>query len=472
MVHVHGVQAQRLAAVTDGADPHELIAVAIDVGKHSAMALVCDFAGELLARPFEFAMSRPGIELLVARVTAATSARSVRLVRVGIEAAGHYHRPVVSAGVLPVAWQVVQCNPAHVAAQRHVAGRRGVKTDHTDLVAISDLVRAGHGGDQPPVRPVLLELRAWVAHRDRRVAVRSATKNQLLGQVDRVFPGLAGCLADVLGTKIGRLLVSEGCDPAHLVGLGPDGLRALAADRGVLLQATLARRLVRAAQDALVTDHAAAARAVLATDVDLLTVLDAHVQAAEQHLARLLPQTAFQVLTTTPGWGVVRVTRYAAAVGDLARWPSPRQLYRASGLTPTVYASAGRRRDGAISREGSVLLRRALLDLGVGLWHCDPPARAYAAALRARGKPGGVIACALAHRANRIAYALVRDQLAYDPDRWPSQAPGTLTPDQPASCSLATTATPARLPGRKAGIDTVSVMADPTLPGTVVSRRG
>jgi len=59
-----------------------------------------------------------------------------------------------------------------------------------------------------------------------------------------------------------------------------------------------------------------------------------------------------------------------------------------------------------------------LLDLGIGLWHCDPSARAYAASLRARGKPGGVIATALAHRANRIAYALVRDQAVYDPDRW------------------------------------------------------
>jgi transposase len=65
-----------------------------------------------------------------------------------------------------------------------------------------------------------------------------------------------------------------------------------------------------------------------------------------------------------------------------------------------------------------VPLRRALLELGMGLWHCDPAARAYATSLRARGKPGGVIVCALAHRANRIAYAMVGDQAAYDPDRW------------------------------------------------------
>jgi hypothetical protein len=82
------------------------------------------------------------------------------------------------------------------------------------------------------------------------------------------------------------------------------------------------------------------------------------------------------------------------------------------------YESAGKRRDGGISREGSVELRRALIDLGIGLWQNDPNAKHYASTLRARGKHGGVIACALAHRANRIAFALVRDKTSYDPTRW------------------------------------------------------
>jgi transposase len=87
-------------------------------------------------------------------------------------------------------------------------------------------------------------------------------------------------------------------------------------------------------------------------------------------------------------------------------------------LTPIQYESAGRRRDGGISREGSVHLRRALIELGIGLWQRDPGSRAYAQTLRARGKPGGVIACALAHRANKIAFAMVRHQSPFDPTRW------------------------------------------------------
>jgi transposase len=48
----------------------------------------------------------------------------------------------------------------------------------------------------------------------------------------------------------------------------------------------------------------------------------------------------------------------------------------------------------------------------------EPAAKTYAAALKARGKHGGIIACALAHRATRIAHALVRDQSRYNPSRW------------------------------------------------------
>jgi transposase len=418
MVHVHGAQVQQLVAQTRGVPPERLLAVPIDVGKAAAAALVCDFTGEVVARQFEFALTRAGVVELVELVEAVRAARPVRLVRVGIEAAGHYHRPLTSVGVLPADWQLVELNPAQVTAQRRSNGQRGVKTDAVDLAAIADLLLAGRGRPLARADAVMVELAGLVAHRARRVQVRSALKNQLLGQLDRCFPGLGGCLADLLGTKVGRLLVAEFADPARLAHLGVARFRAFAARRGVLVQTKVAERLVAAARVALPTDQAGVARRVLADDLALLADLDGQFGAVTQRLAVLLPATPFAVLCSVPGWATLRVAAYAAAVGDLARWPSARQVYRAAGLTPTLYESAGRRRDGQISREGSVPLRRALLDLGVGLWHCDPPARAYAASLRARGKPGGVIACALANRAGRIAFAMVREQTAYDPDRW------------------------------------------------------
>ena len=54
----------------------------------------------------------------------------------------------------------------------------------------------------------------------------------------------------------------------------------------------------------------------------------------------------------------------------------------------------------------------------MGLWLCDPASRSRIAELKARGKPAGIIACAMANRANRIAFAMIRDQAPYDPDLW------------------------------------------------------
>jgi transposase len=191
-----------------------------------------------------------------------------------------------------------------------------------------------------------------------------------------------------------------------------------AAHRGLRVRRSAVERLVAAARNALPVPEAVVARQVLVDDLGLLDDLDAQIAAAEAQMARLLPDTPFARLTSVPGWAVVRAGNYAAAVGDPGRWPGARQLYRASGLSPAQYESAGRRRDGSISREGSVALRRALIDLGIGLWHADPAARRYGQQLRARGKKGAVIGCAMAHRANKIAYAMVRDQTGYDPSRW------------------------------------------------------
>ena len=68
---------------------------------------------------------------------------------------------------------------------------------------------------------------------------------------------------------------------------------------------------------------------------------------------------------------------------------SPPALPRLRSVACTQYESAGKRRDGSISREGSVALRRALIDLGIGLWRADPAARRYGQQLRARGKGRG-----------------------------------------------------------------------------------
>ncbi len=154
-----------LSSRSSGVVLEDLVAVPIDVGKHAAMAKVIDFTGKVLVKPFEFKLDRSGVGELVSRVE--TACPSAVLVRVGLEAAGHYHLPL-SGGVLPPAWDLRLLNPGHVATQRKANGQRGVKTDRVDLAAIADLLLAGRGTPAPPFADPVMEPAGRVAHRQRR----------------------------------------------------------------------------------------------------------------------------------------------------------------------------------------------------------------------------------------------------------------------------------------------------------------
>ena len=399
----------------NGAPVMAATVVAVDVGKHTAVLSVTSAARHRLLGPVEFAMTAPAVAAVVQRVCAVLPGAAVK---VGVEAAGHYHRPLLESALWPAGWELLELSPARVSEQRRVQGRRRIKTDAIDLDAITELVLAGHGVPVTARSATIIELSGWAMHRSRRIWTRTATKNQLLAQLDRCFPGLTLALPDVLGTRIGRLVAAEFADPHRLATLGVTRFVRFAANRGLRVRRSAADRLVSAARTALPAPEAVVARQVLADDLGLLAELEVQIAAAEAQIAKLLPDTPFAVLLTVPGCGTIRAGNYGAAVGDPRRWPTARQLYRASGLSPAQYESAGKRRDGSISREGSVALRRALIDLGIGLRRSDPAARRYGQQLRARGKKGGVIGCAMANRANRIAYALVRDQCGYQPSRW------------------------------------------------------
>jgi transposase len=265
------------------------------------MVSVTDAECRRLLGPVAVGMTRSEMAAVVDRI--GTAVAPLGQVKVGVEAAGHYHRPVLDCR-WPIGWEVLELNPAHVVEQRRVAGRRRVKTDAIDLAAITELVLAGRGTPVTASQTLLGEIAAWAGQRTRRVAVRTATKNQLLGQLDRAFPGLTAALPDVLGTKIGRLVAVEFSDPARLCALGVSRLIRFAAARDVQLRRPVAERLVTAAADALPTRDGGVARRVLATDLGLLADLDTQFENAESELATSLPLSPYATLTSVPGWGV------------------------------------------------------------------------------------------------------------------------------------------------------------------------
>ena len=74
-------------------------------GSLTAALSVTDAARRRLWGPVDFAMSAPAVAAVLERVCAVLPAAAVK---VGIEAAGHYHRPLLVLGVWPAGWEVLE----------------------------------------------------------------------------------------------------------------------------------------------------------------------------------------------------------------------------------------------------------------------------------------------------------------------------------------------------------------------------
>ncbi|MGH2688279.1 MAG: IS110 family transposase [Actinomycetota bacterium] len=421
MGFIGGVRQEEFVRQLRGKDPDRLLAVPIDVGKHSAAALVCDFWGGLVVEPFTFSLDEPGFNVFRAAVAEAEAERDAQLVRVGLEQAGHYHR-TLEAKLRSDGLEVVVFNPSQVAGNRAQDPLRTLKSDVRDLGAMAELLIRRRGWLSKELDVHLVEQRALAAHRRRKRRARAVLKAQIQSTLDLVFPTLSTCLSDPLDTKLGRLVLTEGLDPGRVRRLGGQRLREYCLRRGVMVSRAKAHELVEAGRNALLLppDVAKVHAGVLRQDVDLLARLDGEIAKVEEAMADVLAHTPAAILLSLPRVRTVRASMYGAALGDPSRFSSAAQVYRFSGLVPRLYESAGRSRSGGISREGKVELREAICELGKALRQGVPDFGAYAAALTARGKPSGIVACALGHRANRLAFALIRDQKPFSEARWNS----------------------------------------------------
>src|ERR1700758_2560365 len=88
MTFVNGeVQAWCMARIR-GVDPQRCLAIPVDVGKVTAVAVGADHYGEIIVAPFEFALTEAGFAGLSAAITRAQLERHALVVRVGVEGGG------------------------------------------------------------------------------------------------------------------------------------------------------------------------------------------------------------------------------------------------------------------------------------------------------------------------------------------------------------------------------------------------
>jgi hypothetical protein len=123
--------------------------------------------------PFEFDLTQTGVAELIEAVSQAERSRAAVVVRVGVEAAGHYHRTVV-ARLRKTGLEVVELNPGAVKQPRAQQLLRALKSDARDLGAMAELLTRGAGRPPEQRDQALSSQVAWTQHRQRKVKARSA----------------------------------------------------------------------------------------------------------------------------------------------------------------------------------------------------------------------------------------------------------------------------------------------------------
>jgi transposase len=108
---------------------------------------------------------------------------------------------------------------------------------------------------------------------------------------------------------------------------------------------------------------------VLQDYIDAVADAEARVERLTQQIADLLPTWSLAPIVAAiqamRGVGFIVAVTVVAEVGDFQRFDKPRQLMAYLGLTPSEHASGGSVRRGGITKAGSGLARRALIE---GAW--------------------------------------------------------------------------------------------------------
>jgi transposase len=119
-----------------------------------------------------------------------------------------------------------------------------------------------------------------------------------------------------------------------------------------------------------------------------------------------------ELLKTIPGIGNISALMLIAELGDITRFKNAKRVGSYFGLVPRLYASSDTRRLGSITKQGSGLMRRILVqDAWIAIQKSKGFRQKYNAILKRRGKKIAIVA--IARMIVEVAYRILRDKTEF-----------------------------------------------------------
>jgi transposase len=141
-----------------------------------------------------------------------------------------------------------------------------------------------------------------------------------------------------------------------------------------------------------------------------LQLLASEIREVESRLVRLTQDDPMvRRLLQFNGIGLVTAWVIRAEIGRFDRFRSGKQVSRFCGLSPRNASSGSRQSDAGLIQAGNPLLRATLIEAAHRLTRLDPRWQRLSLRMRARGKPGSVVAAAIGNRWMRWLYYRMLD---------------------------------------------------------------
>jgi transposase len=423
--HLRGERGQAFAERVRGVPLDRILCVSLDVGKYFHVAMIHNGLGEIITPMFEVDMFQSGFDLLCKEIEAAKTRTQAQTVWIGLEPTSHYFENL-ARHLLERGYPVTLLNSFAVKQNRDQQMMQREKTDQIDVAAIGDLLRRGEGTPYRPPKGLYLRLQQLDRVRLSKVKIERMLKNQIIGHLDRIFPGLVlhgeeaknryqplfG--ANFWASQTLQHLIRVCPDPHRLGRMQPADLVQAFHEQGYRMGEKTATHILAYAETILLPDpELVAVRCeLLKHDLELLTEVQKHIAALGEQENQVLPQTPYQILTRLKGLRPIQVASLAAALGDPAMYTCANQVFRRSGLVSGRNDSGTRQKKGkgkGIVKTGDVYLRRILTNMVVSLSLHQPVLGRYYQKLK-QSKPDGVARVATARKMVHILWAVVRDQ--------------------------------------------------------------
>ena len=160
-------------------------------------------------------------------------------------------------------------------------------------------------------------------------------------------------------------------------------------------------------------------RGELDLELRLLETIESQLESIEKQLNRIAKTDAqIQRVQTINGVGRVTAEAIVSWIDDPHRFKSAREVGAYAGLVPWQYQSGNTDRRGRITKRGPRLLRTLLVEcawcsLQYNTWSRETYDRIHAGKQPRRKKA----AVAMARKILVLAWAMMRDEVDYDPDR-------------------------------------------------------